>query len=79
MRVSDRRQGTKADYDLYEKISDVPVSSGYQLAWLGAQAGLTAPSPSGEEGADKSGANRQGQSPLSLSNSAPLAGVLQCR
>ena len=27
---------------IYEKISDVPGSSGYQLAWLGAQAGLTA-------------------------------------
>jgi DNA-binding MarR family transcriptional regulator len=29
-----REQGAEADYDLYEKISDVPESSGYQLAKL---------------------------------------------
>jgi DNA-binding MarR family transcriptional regulator len=29
-----RKQGAEADYDLYEKISDVPESSGYRLAKL---------------------------------------------
>lgn len=32
--MSDRKQGAEADYDLYEKISDAPGSSGYQLAKL---------------------------------------------
>lgn len=29
-----KEQGAEADYDLYEKISDAPGSSGYQLAKL---------------------------------------------
>ena len=29
-----REQGAETDYDLYEKISDAPGSSGYQLAKL---------------------------------------------